>query len=179
MSARLGFCGLTKIAMRYWAVALCIGLFAGVSAHAQVTAERLTNAAGEPANWLTYSGTYASDRYSTLDQITPANVKNLELKWVYQGAVAGGWQTSPLVVDGIMDITQRPNDVVALDAKTGRVFWIYHHTLDPVQNVCCGANNRGLAILGDTLFMGTLDAHLVAIDARTGRPLWIVMVADS
>ena len=68
-----------------------------------------------------------------------------------------------------MYLTQRPNDVVALDAKTGRVFWIYRHTLDPTQIVCCGANNRGLAILGDTLFMGTLDAHLVAIDAKTGR----------
>ena len=96
-------------------------------------------------------------------------MKNLELKWMYQAAVAGAWQTTPLVVDGVMYLTQRPNDVVALDAKTGRVFWIYRHTLDPTQIVCCGANNRGLAILGDTLFMGTLDAHLIAIDAKTGR----------
>ncbi|HVY34049.1 MAG TPA: PQQ-dependent dehydrogenase, methanol/ethanol family [Caulobacteraceae bacterium] len=159
--------------------ALWFILFAGAAAQAQVTPERLVNAGQEPANWLTYSGTYAGDRYSTLDQITSANVKNLELKWVYQGAVAGGWQTSPLVVDGIMYITQRPNDVVALDARTGRVFWIYHYPLGPAPNVCCGANNRGLAILGDTLFMGTLDAHLVAIDAKTGRPLWNITVADS
>src|SRR5678815_667722 len=97
---------------------------------------------------------------------------------MYQGGVAGAWQTTPLVVDGVMYLTQRPNDVVALDAKTGRVFWIYRHTLDPTQIVCCGANNRGVAIHGDTLFMGTLDAHLVAIDAKTGRAIWNTTVGD-
>jgi len=147
--------------------------------HAQVGADRLVNAAREARNWLTYSGGYFSHRFSGLTQITPANAKNLELKWMYQAAAAGAWQTSPLVVDGVMYLTQRPNDVVALDAKTGRVFWIYRHTLDPTQIVCCGANNRGLAILGDTLFMGTLDAHLVAIDAKTGRAIWNTKVAES
>src|SRR5438045_7840770 len=127
---------------------------------------------------MIYSGGYFSNRYSPLAQITPANAKNLELKWMYQAAVAGAWQTTPLVVDGVMYLTQRPNDVVALDARTGRVFWIYRHQLDPTQIVCCGANNRGLAILGDTLYMGTLDAHLVAIDAKNGKPLWNVAVAD-
>ena len=146
---------------------------------AQVGPERLANAAREGSNWLMYSGGYFSQRFSTLTGITPANAKTLELKWMYQAAAAGAWQTSPLVVDGVMYLTQRPNDVVALDAKTGRVFWIYRHTLDPTQIVCCGANNRGLAILNDTLFMGTLDAHLVAIDARTGRALWNTKVAES
>jgi len=126
-----------------------------------------------------YSGSYFSNRHSLLNQITPANARNLELKWMYQAAVQGNWQTTPLVVDGIMYLTQRPNDVVALDAKTGRVFWIYRHTLTPNQVVCCGANNRGLAILGDTLFMGTLDAHLVAIDTKSGRPIWTTKVAES
>ena len=92
--------------------------------------------------------------------------------------VFGAWQSTPLVVDGIMYVTQRPNDVLALDAKTGRVFWLYRYTVSPDARVCCGANNRGVAILGDTLFMGTLDAHLVALDAKTGRPLWNVAVAD-
>ena len=81
----------------------------------------------------------------------------------------GAWQATPLVVDGIMYITQRPNDVIALDAKTGRVFWIYRHNTLADQRACCGSNNRGVAILGDTLFMGTLDAHLVALDAKTGQ----------
>src|SRR5437667_9158763 len=153
--------------------------FQGDGTAGPVGSDRLLNAAKEARNWLIYSGGYFSNRYSGLTQITPANVKNLEMKWMYQAAVAGGWQTTPLVADGIMYFTQRPNDVVALDAKTGRVFWIYRHTLAPDQIVCCGANNRGLAILGDTLYMGTLDAHLIAIDTKSGRPLWNTQVAES
>jgi len=148
-------------------------------AQAQVTSQRLAAAASEPQNWLTYSGGYKSERYSSLDQITPANVKNLKLQWVYQSPVAGNWQTTPLVVDGVMYLTQRLNDVVALDATTGRAFWMYRYTPAQDRIVCCGANNRGLAILGNTLFMGTLDAQLIAIDARTGRPIWKTEVATT
>jgi alcohol dehydrogenase (cytochrome c) len=159
-----------------------LALLAELLVHAQVapnvTYERLLNAASEPQNWLTYSGGYASNRYSRLTQITPENVGNLELKWMYQGAVMGNWQSTPIVVDGMMYVTQRPNDVIALDAKTGRVFWIYQWPTDPNQKACCGANNRGVAILGDRLFMGTLDAHLIAIDAQTGKPIWNVKIAD-
>ena len=146
--------------------------------HAQVTSDRLRSAASEPRNWLTYGGTYTSQRYSLLDQIAPSNVKQLESKWVLQNQVFGAWQSTPLVVDGIMYVTQRPNDVLALDAKTGRVFWLYRYTPSPDARVCCGSNNRGVAILGDTLFMGTLDAHLVAIDAKNGRQLWNTTLAD-
>jgi alcohol dehydrogenase (cytochrome c) len=158
---------------------LCLAAVLSAGLHAQVTSDRLQNAAQDAANWLIYSGNYASTRYSRLDRITPANVKDLELKWMYQGAVVGAWQTTPLVVDGVMYLTQRPNDVVALDARTGRVFWMYRYSNAPNPLVCCGSNNRGLAMLGNTLFMGTLDAHLVAIDATAGRPLWNVQVADT
>jgi alcohol dehydrogenase (cytochrome c) len=145
----------------------------------QVTPDRIQAAASEPRNWLTYNGTYASQRYSQLRQITPDNVKNLELQWVLPNQVTGPWQSSPIVVDGVMYLTQRPNDVMAVDAVTGKLFWLYRYTNAGNQQVCCGANNRGVAILGDTLFMGTLDAHLVALDAKTGQPLWNVAVADS
>jgi alcohol dehydrogenase (cytochrome c) len=97
---------------------------------------------------------------------------------MYQSRVVGAWQATPLVIDGVMYTTQRPNDVVALDAKTGRVFWSYQYTPDAKHTACCGSNNRGLAILGNTLFMGTLDAHLIALDAFSGEPLWNVQVAD-
>jgi alcohol dehydrogenase (cytochrome c) len=165
-----------------WRRAVLVACLASLGSYrllAQVSTERLLNALQDPKNWLIYSGNYSSTRFSQLTQITPANVRNLELKWMYQGAAVGAWQTTPLVVDGIMYLTQRPNEVVALDAKTGRVFWIYRHTLSPTLIVCCGANNRGLAMLGDTLYMGTLDAYLVAIDARAGRPLWKTQVADA
>ena len=145
---------------------------------AQVTQDRLLRAANEPQNWLTYSGGYFGQRHSPLRQIDLANVKNLEMKWVLQNQVFGAWQSTPLVVDGIMYVTQRPNDVLAVDAQTGRAFWQYRYTVSPDARVCCGSNNRGVAILGDMLYMGTLDAHLVALDAKNGRPLWNVTVGD-
>ena len=161
----------------WWIVSL-VGVLS-LRVHGQVTSERLAAAPSEAQNWLTYSGNYSSTRYSPLNQITPTNVKNLKLQWVYQSPVAGNWQTTPLVVDGTMYITQRLNDVVALDAATGRAFWIYRYTPAQDRVVCCGANNRGLGILGDTLFMGTLDAQLIAIDRKTGRVIWKTEVAST
>src|SRR5579863_10493624 len=171
------------MAKRYWqalsGLALLAMLAFGLKAQSPVGYDRLLNAAKESSNWLIYGGDYFSNRFSGLTQITAANVKNLNLAWVYQSAVAGSWEPTPLVADGIMYVTQRPNDVVALDAVTGRVFWIYHYNNAPKVTVCCGANNRGLAILGDLLFMGTLDNHLVAIDTKSGHAIWKAQVADS
>ena len=161
---------------------VCLMAAGGLRLHGQVSPdvsyERLLGAATEPQNWLTYSGTYSSRRHSLLDQITRSNIKDLEQKWMYQASVAGPWQATPLVVDGIMYVSQRPNDVVALDAKTGRVFWIYRHVPAAGYDAGRGANNRGLAMLGEALFMATADAQLVAIHSRTGRLLWSVPVAD-
>ena len=146
---------------------------------AQVTSDRLLHATNEPQNWLVYSGSYASQRFSQLKQVDPANVKNLELKWVFQAQSLQKFETTPLVVDGIMYLTQSPNDVVAVDAKSGRAFWIYHYATSPAARPCCGIVNRGLAILGDTLFMATVDAHLVAIDAKDGHAVWNVKLAEA
>ena len=137
-----------------------------------VTWERLLNAADEPENWLMYSGTLDSQRYSRLDQIHNRNVGDLELKWAYQIPEIDRAETTPLVVDGVMFVTEAPSNVVALDAATGRQYWRYDHDLPDDLRICCGRNNRGVAILGDTLFMSTLDAHIVAIDARTGNLVW-------
>jgi len=152
-------------------------VFAGL--HAQVSSERLLRAADEPQNWLTYSGTYFSQRYSLLHQLNPANIKSLEQKWVYQGDSLEKFETTPLVVDGVMYITQPPSDAVALDARTGRVFWIYRYYPSADVKPCCGSVNHGLAILGDTLFLATLDAHLVALDGKSGRLLWNTTVASA
>ena len=117
--------------------AVILGAAAQLSA--QVPYDRILKAAAEPQNWLTYNGTYDSQRYSGLKHVTAANVSRLELKWVLQNQVFGAWQSNPLVVDGIMYLTQRPNDVMAVDAKTGRMFWLYRHTPNPEAKVCCGA----------------------------------------
>jgi len=163
---------------RALALAVATALGAGPRVSAQVTYERILAADAEPWNWLTYNGGYASQRHSALDQITPDNVDDLELRWILQNQVFGAWQSNPIVVDGVMYVTQRENDVMAVDAKTGRVFWVYSHTNADNARVCCGANNRGVAVLGDKVFMGTLDAHLVALDATNGKPLWRVQVGD-
>ena len=89
------------------------------------------------------------------------------------------FEATALVVDGVLYTVQAPNDVVALDAVTGRVFWTYSHQPAPDARTCCGRVNRGLAILGDTLYMGTIDAHLLAIDAKSGSLIWDTTVASS
>jgi alcohol dehydrogenase (cytochrome c) len=78
-----------------------------------------------------------------------------------------------------MYVTQAPDDVVALDPKTGRAFWVYHYNPASDARPCCGRVNRGVAMLGDTLFLATIDAHLVAIDAKSGHPVWNVKVAEA
>ena len=143
-----------------------------------VTWERLLNAADEPENWLMYSGTLDSQRFSRLDQIHKGNVGRLELKWAYQIPEIDRAETVPLVVDGVMFITESPSNVVAVDASTGRQYWRYEHELPEDLRICCGRNNRGVAILGETLFMSTLDAHLVALDARSGSLKWNAEAAD-
>jgi len=154
-------------------------LLAAVVASAQVSVDRITKSAAEPGNWLTYSGNYNGNRYSTLTQITPDNVRNLELQWVLQVQQRGNsdkWEASPLVVDGVLYTVRPPNDVVAVDAVTGRLFWSYNHNPAQTARVCCGRVNRGLAILGNTLFMGTIDGRLLAINAKTGALLWNVAI---
>jgi alcohol dehydrogenase (cytochrome c) len=147
--------------------------------HAQVSSARLSRMADEPQNWLTYSGGYFGQRHSLLKQIDPSNVKNLEVKWVFQANSLQSFSATPLVVDGIMYVTQAPNDVVAIDAVTGKVFWLYHHAPNPGRLCCRGQVNRGLAIHGDTLFMATVDAYLIAIDAKNGKPIWKTKVAEA
>jgi alcohol dehydrogenase (cytochrome c) len=141
--------------------------------------ERILNSQSEPGNWLTYGGNYSAQRYSTLTEITPANVANLKSLWVYQQAETVKWEVTPIVVDGVIYISERPNIVTALDGKTGRPLWTYRRpALAPDVPICCGTNNRGLAVLGDAVYLNTFDAHLVCIDANTGQERWDKVVID-
>jgi alcohol dehydrogenase (cytochrome c) len=137
-----------------------------------VTPERLRDANKEPQNWLTYSGGYASQRHSLLTTIRPTNARDLELKWVFQSRSLERHQVTPLVVNGTMYTIQSPNDVIALNAVTGKQIWAYSYTPDPVARNCCGKLSRGLAVAGDTVFLASFDARMIAIDAKTGRELW-------
>lgn len=132
----------------------------------------------DPRNWLTYSGNYQAHRHSALKEITAANTNRLELKWTLQTKIVDKFETTPLVIDGIMYITVPPDAVQAVDAATGVKLWEYRRRLPPKSQVCCGQVNRGLAVLGDRLFMATLDAHTIALDRKSGRLLWDTEMID-
>ena len=153
-------------------------LFVTALSQAQVTNERLLGAANEPQNWLTYSGRYTGWRYSTLDQIIPTNASRLAMQWTFQVGDLGQFETTPLVVDGVLYGTGQNDRAFAIDARTGRPIWRYQRSLPEKLQPCCGMVNRGLAILGERLFMATLDAHVVALDTKSGNVLWDVTAAD-
>lgn len=144
-----------------------------------ISAQALVDARTDSANWLTYSGAYDGRRYSTLRQIHRGNVQRLRLLWMYQiDTEDRRFETTPLVATGVMFITTPTNGVRALEAETGAVLWAYDRELPVSLRLCCGRVNRGLAILDSTLYLATLDAHLVALDARTGAVRWDVTAAD-
>lgn len=142
-----------------------------------VTFARLNNAGAEPWNWLTYWGDLRGTHYSGLRQITPTNVASVKSEWTYQlgGATV---ETTPIVVDGMMFVTGPLNNVTALDARTGQPIWKYTRRLPQVASHCTVMTNRGLAVLGDRLFMATLDMHLVALDAKSGSVVWDIETDD-
>ena len=147
---------------------------------AEVTPERLNQAASEPENWLTYSGTYAAWRYSKLDQVNRGNIKKLIPVWSFQtGVVDGGLQATPIVVDGVMYLTGSLNRVFALDAVSGEKIWQYYHPKPTAFPAIYGTWNRGVAIGHGLVFMGTVDNYLVALDAKTGREVWKVEIEDA
>ena len=158
-------------------VCLFFGFFTS-RALAQVTFERLVNSAKEPQNWMSYSGDYTGKHFSSLDQINITNARTMVAKWVYQTGATGKLETTPLVVDGILYATGQDDRAFALDARTARPIWMYQRQLPGDIRPCCGRVNRGLAILGDKVFMGTLDAHVIALDAKTGALVWDVVAAD-
>ncbi len=143
-----------------------------------VSQARLDGADKDGANFLHSNMNYAQTRYYPAAQINTTNVARLKPAFIFQTEVLESMETAPIVVDGIMYITTSYNHVYALDAVTGKEFWHYKHKMGPVTTYCCGPNNRGVAILNDRLYMGTLDARLVSLDAKTGKVLWQTQIAD-
>ena len=143
-----------------------------------VTQSQLDGSDRDSANFLHSNMSYAQTRYYPASQINNKNVKNLRPVFTFQTEVLESMETAPVVVDGVMYITTSYNHVYALDAVSGKEYWHYKHKMGPVTTYCCGPNNRGVAIMGDRVFMGTLDARLVALDAKTGKLLWSTEIAD-
>jgi alcohol dehydrogenase (cytochrome c) len=145
-----------------------------------VTAQRLVNARAEPQNWLTYHGAYDGQRFSPLDQINTASVKDLRVAWIFQSGVIGlvanpatyAFEATPLVVDGVMFVSGYDGYVWALDGATGRLLWQYRHAIPLDVPLCCGNVNRGVAVAQGKVFATTQNGHLLALDATTGKMVW-------
>ncbi len=123
----------------------------------------------------------AAQPFETVDA---AKCRGLVPQWIFQTDIPGlpgrGIENTPLVVDGILYVTGNNDQAWAIDGRTGRPIWSYRRRLPAnfIASVCCGPVNRGFGILGDRLYMGTLDAHLVALDRKTGKVIWDVAVGD-
>ena len=143
-----------------------------------VTDAMLRGAGTDAKNWLHSNGSYAQTRYYPGTQINVRNVGRLKPAFVFQTDMLESMETAPIVVDGVMFLTTSYNHLFAINAVTGEEYWEYKHKMGPITTYCCGPNNRGVAIAGGRVFMGTLDAKLVALDAKTGKVDWETQIAD-
>src|SRR5215510_13155294 len=159
-------------------VAVLIAAFGAVTLAQQVPSpqvaiqEIVSGLKPDGSRWLTFGGNYANHRFSPLTQIAPDNVAKLQPQWTFQTATLGNFETTTLVRDNILYVTGPQNMAGALDARTGKQIWRYRRELPPGLTACCGLVNHGFGVLGDKLFMTTLDAHLIALDMRTGAVAW-------
>ena len=157
-------------------ISLLLGHTAGALSQ-EVTSERLLHADKEPTNWLMYYGNYQGWRYSPLQQINTANVQRLVVKWKFHtGSGDENFQVTPLVVDGVMYLTNQRNEIFALHAETGKILWRYTHfqvEFSPQMPRLWGhGTHRGVALTQGKVLLATEDAYLVAVDAKTGQLLW-------
>jgi alcohol dehydrogenase (cytochrome c) len=150
---------------------IALALVTAQLAAAQVSYQDI--ARPDPSNWLTYHGAYDAQRHSRLKQVTAANVSGLVPKWLYSVPGASRLECVPVVSGGVMYLSE-PNQVHALDARTGRLIWQYRKRPSVERGP-----NRGVALLGNRVFVGTPDARLVALDARTGSTLWEAKLAET
>ena len=148
----------------------------------QIDGKDLLGGLANASRWLLHSGDYASTRHSPLKQITPDNVGKLAPAWTFETGLGYGrqakFEATPIAIDGILYVTGLYNNAWAIDGKTGTALWHYERQLTPALRVCCGMANRGFAVHGGRLYMGTLDAHVVALDIKTGKVVWDVPMID-
>jgi alcohol dehydrogenase (cytochrome c) len=143
-----------------------------------VTQEMLTKAGSDAKQFLHTNANYEQTRFYPGKQINTSNVSKLRPAWIFQMDVRESLETTPIVVGEVMYVTTSFDHVYALNAKTGEEYWHYKHKMGPITTYCCGPNNRGVAVLGDKVYFGTLDAKLVALDAKTGSLVWETEIAD-
>src|SRR5581483_11600932 len=142
-------------------------------AQAAVTAKDLENDAKTPDNVLTQGMGYDLKRYSPLNQINRQTIKRLVPVWSYSMDDDRGQESQPLIVDGVMYVTDHKS-TVAINATTGRQIWknVIQYPPETPRIVCCGILNRGAAVYGDKIYRTTLDANVIALDIKTGKEVW-------
>ena len=147
------------------------------TADTSVTAEDLlTRPVG--ANWSSYNGDYTGRRFSSLHEISPANVAQLRAAWAFHPGNSQRLEATPVVIRGVMYVTSA-NDVFALDARTGRVVWHHQRPVSAgLLDDAAAHKNRGVAVWEHSVYVETDDAHLLSLDARSGNLLWDVPYAD-
>jgi alcohol dehydrogenase (cytochrome c) len=143
--------------------------------YAPVTAERLKKP--EDGNWLMFRRTYDGWGYSPLADITPENVGRLQPVWSFSTGQIEGHQAPPIVNNGVMFAATPGNQLLALEAKTGKVLWRYKRPF-PEDMVPLHPTNRGVGLYGDKVFFAAAEAVLVALDAKTGKEVWTAKVDD-
>ena len=132
----------------------------------------------QSADWPSFGRDLSSQRFSPATQVNTSNVKDLVQAWAYKSGVVGSFQTTPVVQDGVMYLSLPFNHVVALDAKTGKELWRYQHQRRKDWQMCCGPANRGVAVSGGRVFIGTVDARLIALNAKTGVKEWDIDIVE-
>src|SRR5713226_753109 len=138
-----------------------------------VTAERLKKP--EDSDWLMVRRSYDGWGYSPLDQITTKNVEKLLPVWEFSTGVVSGHEAPPLVNNGVMFVATPSNQVIAIEAKTGKILWRFRRTI-PEGSLVPHQTSRGVALYGDRVFFATGEAVLVAIDVKTGKEVWAAKV---
>ncbi|MBL8208267.1 MAG: PQQ-binding-like beta-propeller repeat protein [Blastocatellia bacterium] len=131
-------------------------------------------------DWLSYGRNYAETRFSPLNKINAANIKQLGLAWSYETNTNRGLEATPIVVDGVMYTTGSWSVVFALDAKTGQQLWKYDPNVPKAYGAkaCCDVVNRGVAVYKGKVYVGTIDGRLIALDAETGKEKWSAVTVD-
>lgn len=145
---------------------------------APVSNERLMAGTTDTGGWSMYGGNYENWRYSPLTDINRDNVAGLAPVWIFQTGLTGQLSGAPVVIDGVVYFTAPHNNLWAIDERTGAALWHYEHDMPADIRICCGPINRGVAIVGERIFMATLDARLLAFDRASGKVLWNVAMAD-
>src|SRR5688572_5314275 len=147
---------------------------------AAVNGARLTGADDEPGQWMSHGRTYGEQRFSPLDEIDTTNVGKLALAWFADFDSRRGQEATPLVVDDVLYVSTAWSKVKAYEAATGKPLWTYDPEVpgEWAVNACCDVVNRGVAVWGGKVFVGSFDGRLIALDAATGQELWDVSTID-